>query len=296
MRKIFGKIIFKALPALSVGFSLYQAAQLMVILNSDISEKDKVGAVGSFLGTLIGAFSGGVGGAILGATFGGPWGAIIGGVIGSVSGGLAGDLIGGYIAKWAFGEDRPSQEEIDKLNRQIGIDQYLDKVDARPEKPLNRGTRGYGAQAKAFADWNAKYAETHNPDGTPKASQGSGTAMGGRGNIVEQPGEREAYLKAEAERQAALNREILQPDSAVLLGTPEDMVTPGTNRRNGLNTVSGNGSGGAGAVIINAPVSAPSSINLTNGGSSVNQLSISGGGGAGIGPSMLPYGLTNAYN
>lgn len=296
MRKIFGKIIFKALPALQVGFTLYQAAQLMVILNSDISEKDKVGAVGSFLGTLLGAFSGGVGGAILGATFGGPWGAIIGGVIGSVSGGLAGDLIGGYIAKWAFGEDRPSQEEIDKLNRQIGIDQYLDKVEARPEKPMNPGRRGYGAQAKAFADWNAKYAETHNPDGTPKASQGSGTAMGGRGNIVEQPGEREAYMKAEAERQAALNREVLQPGSSVLLGTPEDMVTPGTNRRNGLNTVSGNGSGGAGAVIINAPVSAPSSINLTNGGSSVNQLSISGGGGGSMGPSMLPYGLTNAYN
>jgi hypothetical protein len=244
---------------------------------------------------LIGGVAGGTAGAIIGA-FGGPWGSLILGVIGAGLGSLGGDLIAEYIAKWAFEEGEPSQEDIDKKNRQIGIDQYLDKVDARPEKPINRGGKGFSERAKAYADWNAKYAETHNIDGTPKLSRSTGTAMGGRGSVVEQPGEREAYMKAEAERQAALNREILQPGSAVLLGTPEDMVTGITNRKNGLNTVAGNGSGGAGAVIINAPVSAPSSINLTNGGSSVNQLSISGGGGVGIGPSMLPYGLTNAYN
>ena len=104
---------------------------------------------------------------------------------------------------------------------------------------------------------------------------------------------RAATAATEAARKAAL--EINKPGAAVLTDTPESMVTGSTNRRNGLSTVAGNG-GGGGAVIINAPVSAPSSINLTNGGSSVNQLSISGGGGVGIGPSMLPYGLTNAYN
>lgn len=48
-------------------------------------------------------------------------------------------------------------------------------------------------------------------------------------------------------------------------------------------------------VIINAPTIAPSSVNVSNGGSSVNQLSISGGGG-GVSQSMLPYGLTGAFN
>ena len=298
MRRIFGRIFFKALPVLGVGFTLYQAAQVMVMLNSpDVSEKDKVSAVGSFLGTLVGAISGSVGGAILGATFGGPWGALIGGVIGAGLGGLGGDLIGGYIARWAFGEERPSQEEIDRLNRQIGIDQYLDKVDARPEKPMNRGEKGFGARAKAYADWNAQYSETHNPDGTPKASlAGNSTAGGGRGSVVEKPGEREAYAQELANREAALKKDISKVIDSVLVDAPGSLLTGNVNRKNGLNTVSNNGGGSGGAVIINAPVSAPSSINMTNGGSSVNQLSISGGGGAGIGPSMLPYGLTNAYN
>jgi hypothetical protein len=297
MRKVFTSIV-KGLGALGIGLSIYQAVQLVALIDDPNStQQDKQAAVGAFLGSLVGAISGSVGGAILGATFGGPWGALIGGVIGAGLGGLGGDLIGGYIARWAFGEERPSQEEIDKHNRQIGIDQYLDKVDARPEKPVNRGVKGYGAQAKAYADWNARYSETHNPDGTPKARlAGNSTAGGGRGSVVEKPGEREAYAQELINREAALKKDISKVIDSVLVDAPGSMLTGNVNRRNGLNTVSNNGSSGGGAVIINAPVSAPSSINMTNGGSSVNQLSISGGGGSGIGPSMLPYGLTNAYN
>ena len=294
MSKVANKIV-KGLGALGIGFTAYQFTQLVGLIdNPNSTQKDKQAAVAGFLASMMSAGVGGTAGAIIGA-FGGPWGSLIFGVIGAGLGALGGELLGEYIAKWAFEEGEPSQEDIDKRNRQIGIDQYLDKVNARPEKPLNPGTKGFGARAKAYADWNAQYSETHNPDGTPKASVSTGTAMGGRGSIVEKPGEREAYMKAEAARQAALNDEILKPGAFVLTDTPESMVSGSTNRKNGLNTVAGNGSGG-GAVIINAPVSAPSSINLTNGGSSVNQLSISGGGGVGIGPSMLPYGLTNAYN
>lgn len=93
---------------------------------------------------------------------------------------------------------------------------------------------------------------------------------GGRGVIDEQPGERAAYL-------ASLE------------------VSNNSTRQNGLNTVASNNNAAV-PVIINAPVSAPSSVNVSNGGSSVNQLSISGGGGGSLGPSMLPYGLTNAFS
>jgi uncharacterized membrane protein len=295
MRKVFTSIV-KGLGALSIALNIYQAVQLVALIDDPNStQQDKQAAVGAFLGTLIGVPAVGMAGAAVGA-FGGPWGALIGGVIGAGLGALGGAMIGEYIARWAFGESQPSQEDIDKKNRQIGIDQYLDKVDARPEKPMNRGTKGFGERAKAYADWNAKYGETHNPDGTPKASLAGGTVAGGRGNVVEKPGEREAYAQQLINRDAAAKKEINKIIDSVLVDAPGSMLTGNINRRNGLNTVSNNGGSGGGAVIINAPVSAPSSINMTNGGSSVNQLSISGGGGAGVGPSMLPYGLTNAYN
>jgi hypothetical protein len=295
MRKVFTNIV-KGLGALGIALNIYQAVQLVALIDDPNStQQDKQAAVGAFLGTLIGVPAVGMAGAAVGA-FGGPWGALIGGVIGAGLGALGGAMIGEYIARWAFGESQPSQEDIDKKNRQIGIDQYLNKVDARPEITKSSGQRGRGEQVKAFADWNAKYGETHNPDGTPKASLAGGTVAGGRGNVVEKPGEREAYAQQLINRDAAAKKEINKIIDSVLVDAPGSMLTGNVNRRNGLNTVSNNGSSGGGAVIINAPVSAPSSINMTNGGSSVNQLSISGGGGAGIGPSMLPYGLTNAYN
>jgi hypothetical protein len=294
MSKVYFKLV-KGLGAIGIFLTAYEATQLMGLIdNPNSTQKEKQVQVAGFLGEMIGAVAGGTAGAIIGA-FGGPWGALILGVIGAGLGALGGGLIAEYIAKWAFEEGAPSQEDIDKKNRQIGIDQYLDKVDARPEKPLNRGTKGFGEQAKAYADWNAQYGETHNPDGTPKASVSTGSTGGGRGSVVEKPGERAAYMQARADREAASLEELDRIPSSVITDTPESMVTGSTNRRNALNAVAGN-SGGGSAVIINAPVSAPSSINLTNGGSSVNQLSISGGGGAGLGPSMLPYGLTNAYN
>lgn len=293
MSKVFSRLV-KGLGAIGIGLTAYQLTQLMGLIdNPKSTQKEKQVAVSVFLSEMIGAVAGGTAGAIIGA-FGGPWGSLIFGVLGAGLGALGGSLIAEYIAKWAFEEGEPSQEDIDKRNRQIGIDQYLDKVNTRPEKPMNPGKKGFGAQAKAYADWNAQYGETHNPDGTPKFSRSTGTTMGGRGSVVEQPGEKEAYMKAQAQREAEL-KEINKSPSSVLTDTPESMVTGNANRRNGLNTVAGSGSSGS-AIIINAPVSAPSSVNVSNGGSSVNQLSISGGGGGSLGPSMLPYGLTNAFS
>jgi hypothetical protein len=185
-------------------------------------------------------------------------------------------------------------EILKKSEQSLNPSVANEKVDARPLITANRlkDRFNHEKQTLAVKKWDAEYSQTHNVDGTPKVSRaGNSTAGGGRGFIVEKPGERAAYMQARADREAASLEEINKKSSDM----SESISSNSTNRRNGLNTVAGN-SGGGSAVIINAPVSAPSSINMTNGGSSVNQLSISGGGGAGLGPSMLPYGLTNAYN
>ena len=49
-----------------------------------------------------------------------------------------------------------------------------------------------------------------------------------------------------------------------------------------------------GTTIINAQTIAPSPTIITNGGSSVQQVSFVGGGGGSAGPSLLPYGLTGS--
>ncbi|MDB9980545.1 hypothetical protein OAD61_00385 [bacterium] len=51
---------------------------------------------------------------------------------------------------------------------------------------------------------------------------------------------------------------------------------------------------GGGITVINAPVIAPSPTTVTNGGSSVTQVSFGNGGGGNGGPSLLAYGLTGS--
>ena len=177
-------------------------------------------------------------------------------------------------------EESVRYNELSEANRIAGMD---------PESEMFKNLEPKKTKPPAAVDTTP--ASDPEADLVINAKPFASNAGGGRGFIVEKPGERAAYMQAQANREAASLEEINKKSSDM----SESISSNSTNRRNGLNTVAGN-SGGGGAVIINAPVSAPSSINMTNGGSSVNQLSISGGGGAGLGPSMLPYGLTNAYN
>ena len=84
-------------------------------------------------------------------------------------------------------------------------------------------------------------------------------------------------------------------EAVVPLNSPEGQILKNLFDGPTPADVASGGGGGFGTTVINAPTIAPSSVNVTNGGSSVNQLSISGGGG-GVSQSMLPYGLTGAFN
>jgi len=85
-------------------------------------------------------------------------------------------------------------------------------------------------------------------------------------------------------------------EAVVPLNSPEGQILK--NLYNGptpADVVAGNGSGGFGTTIINAPTIAPSNVSVNNAGSRVNQTSITGGG-MGTGGSNLPYGLTGAFS
>ena len=88
-------------------------------------------------------------------------------------------------------------------------------------------------------------------------------------------------------------------EAVVPLNSPEGQILKNLfNGNTPADVVSNAGSsyGGAGApMFISAPTIAPSSLNITNGGSTVSQLSVSGGGGGGYG-SANPYGLTSAFS
>lgn len=269
MLKVF-RLILRGLFVISITLTIAQAVQLAFILNdTSKTQKEKQVATGSFLGLLIGAGTGATTGALIGV-YGGPWGVLIGAALGAGLGSLGGSMVGEYIARWAFGEGDPSKDDMDKIKRQIGLDAIDEKVSARPLVTANRLKARYDHEKQTLAGqkWDATYGLTHNIDGTPKTNRtGAGSSI-------------TPVSMTATERQ-------------MLAGLSE--VGTNATRQNGLNTVASNNNAAA-PIIINAPVSAPSSVNVSNGGSSVNQLSISGGGGGSLGPSMLPYGLTNAFS
>jgi hypothetical protein len=108
--------------------------------------------------------------------------------------------------------------------------------------------------------WDREYSATHNADGTPR---------GGRGAVVERPGERAAYQ--------AMVDSLVESENAA-------------QRR--IDEVSRAGSS-APVVVINAPTTVSPVVNNVSGGKSVNQVSIRGGSGSGGGlfGSSNPYGL-----
>jgi len=270
----------------------HQAGQLAALLNDEnASESEKVAAVGAFIGELVGGVSLSVGLGVLASTFG-PWGTLIGALIGGVVGSFAGGWLGEYIAKWAFDES-PSAEDISESRRQQGLDRYYEQVEARP---TTSGHTGRNARAR----WDEAYSETHNADGTPKNTR----AGAGRGNVVEQPGERAAYareqegqqldalIKAEQQRQAedASRAQEIQ-DIEKYLGIERN----GNTGRITGSEILGSNAGSGSPVIINAPVNTSSPTILNQAGSTVSQISYSGGGGSAMGPSLLPYGLTGSF-
>ena len=106
----------------------------------------------------------------------------------------------------------------------------------------------------------------------------SAQRYGGRGLVVERPGERAAYLR---------QQEANQLDALLI-------AQENTRRTQALmaETQAYLESVGGAPVIINAPTTVSPTINNVDGGRSVNHLSVThGGGGAGLMMQVNPYGL-----
>jgi hypothetical protein len=268
--------LLSVLTKIGVVLAAATLIRVLVILSDSSTTDDQKKQL---LAPIIGSAVGGIGFAVLGAaigSFSGPWGTLIGGLVGGVGGSIAGETLGLWVAKSLFSED-PSQEDIARI------------------------------RAEAEAGWAA----TNEFAGLPESMGGPATAAsvpiapapprgGGRGTIVEQPGERAAYMRQregavldaliEAERNSQTEQQRLNDDIRSLeeyLG-----IEPGSNRQRELDVVGQNG-GAAPVVVINAPTTVSPVVNNVSGGKSVNQVSIrgSGGSGGGLFGSSNPYGL-----
>jgi uncharacterized membrane protein len=297
MRKVFRSLL-KGLAVVGIVLTIADAMMLMHMLNDpNTKPEEKQAAIGNFLGTLIGAGAVGTAGAMIGA-FGGPWGMLIGGVIGAGLGSLGGAMIGEYIAKWAFEGGDPTPEEIQALNRQVGLDAMYEKVAPRPEI-TGTGRNKRPSQVRA-QQWSRQFGQTHNADGTPMAP------VGGRGNIVEGPGDRfPQFYKEGADGTGAgynspMYNDVDENGRLILydaFGKPtaiDDIQSNGPLGRMLRGELDLSALGGGGTTIVNAPVIAPSPVTVTNGGSQVTQVAFSGGGGSAGGPSLTIYGLTGS--
>ena len=86
-------------------------------------------------------------------------------------------------------------------------------------------------------------------------------------------------------------------EAVVPLNSPEGQILKNLfNGNTPADVVSNAGSsaGGGAPVIINAPVNTSSPTILNQAGSTVSQISYSGGSGSAMGPSLLPYGITGS--
>ena len=272
------KNLIKLFKAVGIVFAIASIWEIYNVLSSDLSDDEKMVA----LGPVVGGIVGGVGGAAIGAAigvWGGPWGVFILATVGGVGGALAGDTLGYYVAKWAF-TAKPTEEERAQMT-----------VRPRP------------AGGHALRNWNKAFRNTHNADGTPMTQMRP--VGSGRGAVNEVPGERRNYvLKREAQvldtlLDAEIQYQEQKQETQDNIKALEDYLgisyAPGALGAR-LNTVTGGAGGGASFNMINAPVTNVTPVTTNVGGSDVKQVTFNGGSGTGgNGTSPFDYGLTAAW-
>ena len=75
--------------------------------------------------------------------------------------------------------------------------------------------------------------------------------------------------------------------------TSQFSVVPSSTTAKGLELLSSSGGPAGAPIVINAPVSTSAPTILNQAGSTVSQISYTGGSGFAMGPSLLPYGITS---
>ena len=266
------KILKIAKPA----FALVELIRILMILtNDDMDDDAKMIALAPILGEMVG----GLGGAALGAVIGGmagPWTALIGGIGGGILGAFGGNKLGEYIVKWAF-DIEPDKIVESEVSQVRGINPY---EGMSQQDYVDMANSMSGAGVAPSPDFMKYMDPNYNPANDPSSPSYRPSGGGrGRSNYVERPGER-------AEYQGMI--EQMRKDGITVPGSRSAI-------RNGLSMIE-SGNNNNNTTIINAQTIAPSPTTINQGGSNLQQISYSMGGGGGVGPSVLPYGLTGQFS
>ena len=262
----------------------------MILGDKSTTDEQKM----QLLAPVIGAVVGGLAGASIGAALGitaGPWGALFGAVALGVVGSLSGEALGMMIAKYAFGLSPDSNDES-QIQKAQGIYAGYDQM--TPEDYVAMGENGGLGGVSPTPDY-MKYADPNYNAASDPSSPVHLRRGGGRGQIVEQMGERQAYRQVMdanlldaliiAERNAqevATQTEILKDDTLAYLQSIGNKVDDNIEKANAPKQA---------PVIINAPQNNPVTVNNVQGAQTQNSLAVVGGGGrdAGFVQNFLPY-------
>ena len=266
--------------------------QIGIILgNPDTTDDEKMAQLAPVIGSVVGGLAGATIGAALGITVG-PWGALLGGIALGVIGSFSGEALGMMIAKYAFGIAPDSNDES-TIQKASGI--YAGYDNMTQEEAVQMGM-SMGTNAVPTEDYY-KYADPNynaQSDPTHPIHMRRG---GGRGQIVEQAGERQAYRQIMdanlldsliiAERNAqevAILTEILKDDTLAYLQSIGNQVDENIEKSELM--------GPAPVTVINANQANPVTVNNVQGAQSQNSLSVIGGGSgrdADFTRNFLPY-------
>ena len=262
----------------------------MILGDTSTTDEQKMALLAPVIGAVVGGLAGASIGAALGITAG-PWGALFGAVALGVVGSLSGEALGMMIAKYAFGF-APDSDDESQIQKAQGIYAGYDQM---TQQNFIDEAQNFGLNTDSGSPDYMKYADPNYNAASDPSSPVHLRRGGGRGQIVEQMGERQAYRQVMdanlldaliiAERNAqevATQTEILKDDTLAYLQSIGNKVDDNIEKANTPKQA---------PVIINAPQNNPVTVNNVQGAQSQNSLSVIGGSGrdAGFVQNFLPY-------
>lgn len=287
IKKVLTRFVAPALLA----YTLIQVG--MILGDTSTTDEQKMQLLAPIIGSVVGGLAGASIGAALGITAG-PWGALFGAVALGVVGSLSGEALGMMIAKYAFGV-APDSDDESQIQKAQGI--YAGYADMTQQDFINEA-QNFGLNTNSESPDYMKYTDpNYNPASDP-SSPAHLRRGGGRGQIVEQMGERQAYRRVMdanlldaliiAERNAqevATQTEILKDDTLAYLQSIGNKVDENIEKStSGL-------MGPAPVTLVNAQ-QGPVTVNTVQGAQTQNSLAVVGGGGGStmaFTASGLPY-------
>jgi len=291
---IFQKLI-KFFKFIKITYGIVVLFQIWSILSNDTAyptDEDKMRALAPILGELLGVLGGAAifGGIATMTGIGAGWGTLALGFVGGVVGGFAGSKLGYYVAKWAF-----DMKVTDEMKQEV--------MSVAP-RPTGSGRNARGKQM----NWDGKYGQTHNPDGSVKASviktldNTANIASSATANMTSAEAKRaadaadaaaaQANIMADTDQEILENQKMIDEIKEKYLHDSgfNTSITPG-KRTSGMVLA---GLGGGNAVnVFNSTNNSPHFFNTHHGNHAVTTTRVAVGDGSGAGGSSLAkYGIT----